>query len=229
VESPTLNQIGKNRKPAVLANVIFDMDGVLFDSHPLHLRNWQQILREEGRFVVDAQLEVIYEGVKREEILRQFLGLLSPAESARLGRRKDELFQQLEGTLQTVPGLAEFLLVLEAAGIPKAVVTSASRSRTLRLLDRFRLTPRFAAIVTGCDVPNGKEDPSIFRMALSRLGVAPEHCLVIEDSRQAIYAACQLGIRCVGIASGARSRRLADAGADHVVPDFTALRLESIA
>jgi beta-phosphoglucomutase len=212
----------------VLASVIFDMDGVLFDSHPLHVRNWQQILREEGRLVADSELEIIYEGGKREEILCQFLGQLTPGELARLARRKDELFQQLEGTLQTIPGLAEFLLILEAAGILKAVATSGSRTRALRLLDRFRLTPQFAAIVTGGDVPTGKEDPSIFRVALSRLGVAPENCLVIEDSPRAISAARLLGIRCVGIGSGARSRRLAEAGADHVVPDFSVLKLDEI-
>ncbi len=212
----------------MLASVIFDMDGVLFDSHPIHVRNWQQILREEGRLVTDAELEIIYEGVKREEILRQFLGQLTRSELARLAGRKDELFQQLECTLQTVPGLGEFLLALEAAGIRKAVATSGSRTRALRLLDRFRLTPQFAAIVTGGDVPTGKEDPSIFRVALSRLGVAPENCLVIEDSPRAISAARLLGIRCVGIASGAKSQRLAEAGADRVVPDFSVLKLDEI-
>lgn len=213
----------------MLAGVIFDMDGVLFDSHPLHVRNWQQILREEGRLVTDAELEIIYEGGRREEILSQFLGQLTPGELARLAGRKDELFQQLECTLQTVPGLGEFLLALEAADIRKAVATSASRTRAFRLLDRFRLTPRFAAIVTGGDVSNGKADPTIFSMALAHLGEASENCLVIEDSSRAISAARLLGIRCVGIASGARSQRLVEAGADRVVADFAALKLESIA
>lgn len=210
------------------ASVIFDMDGVLFDSHPLHLSNWRQIFSECGRSVTETELEILYDGATREEMFRRFLGELSPGESAQFSQRKDELFQELEVTLQTVPGLEEFFQVLEDAGIRKAVVTSGSRSRALRLLNRFRLTPRFATIVTSADVAKGKLDPTIFRLALNRLGEAPENCLVIEDSPRAISVARTLGIRCIGISAGSRRQRLAAAGADHIVSDFTALSLEEI-
>lgn len=179
--------------------------------------------------MTDAELGFIYEGARREEILRRFWGQVSPEESARLARRKDQLFRQLEDSVQTVPGLTECLSALEAQNIRLAVVTSASRPRAFRLLDRFQLTSRFSVVISAGDLSCGKEDPAIFRVALSRLEVTPENCLVIEDSPRAISTACALGIHCVGIGSGDWSRVLSDAGADVVMPDLTTLRLDDLA
>jgi beta-phosphoglucomutase len=223
-----MGQLIRSQQSAFPYSVMFDLDGVLFDSHPLHIRNWQQILREEGRCVTENELEFLYDGARREEILRRFLGELSEEENTRLARRKDELFQQLESHLQMTPGLTEFLQALEDSGARLAVVTSASRPRVYRLLDRFQLTSRFSVIITAGDWPTGKEDPTIFREALGRLGAVPSNCLLIEDSAKAIATARAIGIRCVGFGSEHRRRTLSDAGADLVKSNFSELDFEGV-
>src|SRR5579859_7998800 len=136
--------------------MIFDMDGVLIDSHPLHRKVWAQFLASLDRAVSDEELDFVLDGRKREEILRHFLGNL-PAEQIREhGRRKDEIYQESSRDLKTISGVEEFLVMLESAGFPMAVATSASFARARGTLDELGILPRFSAVVTGDDVVKGK-------------------------------------------------------------------------
>lgn len=208
--------------------VVFDMDGVLIDSHPLHFRNWNQILSEAGRPASDKDLEVLLEGAKRTEIIRRFFGELTEQEIEHFCQRKEQLFREGEDSLRTVAGVDAFLDTIEKAQIPKAVVTSASRPRSERLLKRFDLRERFAAVIAGDSVHNGKEDPEIFHLALEHLGVCAAECLLIEDSPAAIRSARMLGMPSVGMAPPSRVSQLFSAGAFLVVPDFTSLQFDQL-
>lgn len=209
----------------MLAGVIFDLDGVLVDSHPLHRQVWRELLLSAGRKVSETELDFVLEGAKQEEILRHFLGDISPAEMDRYRQRKSELFEKEEARLKTIRGLRAVLRALEQAAIPKAIATGASRHRTLRILYRFRLIDRFAAVITGDDVPCGKEDPAIFLEAAQGLQASPTNLLVIEDSVPGIKAAKSVGMRCVAVAGGPRAHAVTEAGADHVVEDLSGLRV----
>lgn len=209
--------------------MIFDLDGVLFDSHPVHRRAWREFLRGLGRMVSDEELDFILDGAKREEILRHFLGPLSRKQTASYVARKESIFRSEEESLRTVDGLEEFLSTVEDAAIPKLVATSASKARAGRMLQKHGLTDRFTAIITGDDVPSGKSNPAIFLRGAEILQVAPNEVLVFEDAVPAVRGATSVGMQCIGIAAADPRRSLLhDAGAALVVPNFTKLGLRDV-
>jgi HAD superfamily hydrolase (TIGR01509 family) len=208
--------------------LIFDMDGVLFDSHPVHKKAWWELLRSLGRKITEEELEFIMTGATREEILQHYLGPLSAEQLATYGKQKEVLFRNEEEGLRTIEGVKAFLDAVECAAIPKVVATSASKRRALRMLDGHELTDRFEAVVTGDDVPKGKSDPAIFLRGAEELRVSPDKVLVFEDAAPAIKAAKSVGMKCIGIAEGARRLPLQIAGADLIVRDFRELCLSDI-
>jgi HAD superfamily hydrolase (TIGR01509 family) len=212
----------------MLQAIIFDMDGVIIDSHPVHRQAWQKFLLTLGEHVSETDLDCILEGWKREDILRHFLGDLTPAEIVEYGNRKDEFFQKVGVPIKPVSGLREFLDHLERRGISKAVATSASERRTRHTLDQLQLTRHFAAIVTANDVPKGKPDPAIYLLAAEQMQVLAEHVVAIEDSVSGVKAAKSAGMKCLGIAGNSRCEILRQAGANNVIPDFVGLTLDRL-
>lgn len=212
----------------MLRGVVFDMDGVVIDSHPAHRRAWQKFLGTVGREVSEAELDFVLDGRKREEILRYFLGELEPLKIAQYGALKDEMLQQLGEGLRPLPGIMEFLNSLSRAGMRMALATSAGRRRTSGTLDELGLTHYFEAVVTGDDVGKGKPDPAIYRLAAERLAETPESLLVVEDAVSGVKSARAAGMRCLGVASDQRAEALRDAGADPVISDFRSLSLSQL-
>lgn len=204
------------------------MDGVLIDSHPVHKKVWRQFLTSLGMHVSDEDLDFVLDGRRREEILRHFLGDLSPERIHEYGQRKNELYKELEADLRTVSGVVEFLSALEAAGMRMAVATSASSVRAHDILAYLGILPRFRAVVTGNDVARGKPDPEIFIQAADRLSLSPRNLLAVEDAVAGVRAAKSAGMKCLGIASEGRIEKLRDAGADRVVPDYRQISLQEV-
>src|ERR1700744_3866725 len=165
----------------MLAGVIFDFDGVIVDSHPVHLEAWKQFFSSLGQQIHDDDLAFVLEGAKKEEILRHFLGDLTQEEIKLYGDEKEKLFKEREGNLRLVHGFASFMEQVEAAGLPTVVATSGSRKRVEAALEQFRLLSRFRAVVTGEDVAKGKPDPGLFFLAARAIHIKAENILVCED------------------------------------------------
>jgi beta-phosphoglucomutase len=212
-----------------LRAVIFDLDGVVANTHPIHLQAWKAFLTEQGLDLADLDLSFLYAGRSRKDILHHYLGPLEDHKSDSLGRRKDELYRSLAFNLQPEPELLRVLDELDSAGIPFALATSAGRVRTVETLQKFQIADRFAAVVTGQDVRAPKPDPEIFLLAASKLGVAPRECLVVEDSRAGVEAARGAGMKCLGYAPPERVSDLLVAAADDVVSQFPQPVLEHFA
>lgn len=208
--------------------VIFDMDGVIVDSHPAHRRAWQEFLKRCGRRVSEADLDYVLDGRKRSEILCHFFGVLSEPEIIEYGNRKDEFFQKAFLEVTPVLGVLDFVDHLRQRKIAMAVATSASEMRTHSTLDRLQLARHFKVIITGDDVVKGKPDPSIYRIACQRLGVSPEDALAIEDAVSGIRAAKAAGIQCVAVAGHEPDAKLREAGADHVIENFVGFALPEL-
>jgi beta-phosphoglucomutase len=215
----------------MLRGMIFDLDGVVIDSHPLHRLAWRKFLHGVGQAVEETELEFILDGRKRDEILRHFLGELTPAQMAEYGARKDEILRELRAEMRPLPGIEDFLTAVSKAGIRIALATSASNPRARGTLERLALAGYFEAIVTGDEVSASKPDPTIYRLIAERLNEAPENLLAFEDAVSGVRSATAAGIRCVGIASAPHSElahSLRTAGANPVVSDFHSLSLAEL-
>ena len=210
------------------AAVVFDMDGVLVNSHPIHRRAWQQFLSTLGREVSESELDYILDGHKRSDILCHFLGALSSAQLAEYGQRKDSLFRESAREIQPIDGLTDFVANIASHGIPMAVATSASESRTRFTLQQLRLRSYFRAIVTGKDVVFGKPAPDIYRLACKRLGVRPARAVAFEDAVGGVRAAKTAGLFCVGVLSHQPAASLKAAGADLTIPNFLGLSIDDL-
>jgi beta-phosphoglucomutase len=212
----------------MLKAVIFDLDGVIVDSHPAHIKAWKIFLQSLGREVTDDQLSFVLEGRKRKDILHHFLGDLSDEQVELYGSQKEALFKDSVPDLTPIKGVTAFLDALQTANIPMGLASSASRSRARYTLDQLNLRDRFQVIVTGDDVTQGKPDPELFRLAAQGLHVEPSDVLVCEDAIHGVQAAKSAGMKCLAIASNGRGPKLKQAGADRVICDFTCATLPEV-
>jgi HAD superfamily hydrolase (TIGR01509 family) len=204
----------------MLKAVIFDLDGVVADSHPIHEAAWKTLLTEQGLDPATLIVDFLYAGHSRRDILHHYLGALSEPLIKRLGQRKDELYLRAAEKLAPKPGISRVLGELQTAGIVLALATSAGRIRTEETLAKFDVACRFSAVVTSNDVRAAKPAPDIFLLAASRLCVTPEEVVVVEDSVAGVQAAHAAGMKCVGYAPPERMSTLSRAGADDVIAEF---------
>jgi len=213
--------VGADRQPALKA-VIFDLDGVVADSHPIHEIAWTKLLVEQGLDRAALNLDFLYAGHPRRAILKHYLGPINAADMERLGRRKDELYANAAILLKPKPRIPEILGQLNEDGIVCALATSAGRPRTYETLEKFGLTKKFAAIVTAEEVGTSKPAPEIFLLTARRIEADPKCCVVVEDSVAGVAAARAAAMKCVGFAPAKRFAELAEAGADDLISELPA-------
>lgn len=211
-----------------LRGVIFDMDGVLVDSHAVHRKAWRLFFQTLGSDVPESELSFILDGRKRCEILRHFLGNCPDSELDELGRRKDCIFQGMRLEITPIPGAIRLITDLHRAGLALALATSASRSRAHTTLFELGLLTCFRVMVTGEDVLLGKPDPGVYQIACERLGMQPKHLLAVEDAISGIRAAVGAGLRCIGVAMHETPANLSRAGALNVVNDLRELTSQDL-
>ena len=204
----------------MLKAVIFDLDGVVADSHLIHEVAWKALLVEAGLDPKTINVDFLYRGHPRREILKHYLGALTDSEIQHWGRRKDDLYEQAAKALQAKPGIPQMLSQLRDAGIACALATSAGRKRSLESLEFLGLTGFFAVIITGDDVRKAKPAPDIFLLSARKLGVQPGNVVVVEDSVAGVQAAVAGGMKCVGYTSPERAEELRRVGAGDVISDF---------
>jgi len=207
-------------RQANLKAVIFDLDGVVADSHPIHEIAWTQLLVERGLDRAKLNLDFLYAGHPRRAILKHYLGDISVYDVEQLGRRKDELYAQAATHLKPKPRIPETLRQLNASGIVCALATSAGSVRTHETLEQFGLKQQFAAIVTGEQAGTPKPAPEIFLLAAARIEIDPECCVVVEDSVAGVSAARAAGMKCVAFAPVRWFDQLAEAGANDLISDL---------
>jgi HAD superfamily hydrolase (TIGR01509 family) len=203
-----------------LRGVIFDMDGVLVDSHAVHRQAWRRFFQTLGREVSESELDFILDGRKRADILRHFLGNCPDPDLEEFGRRKDCIFRQMRLDVTPIPGAVEVVRELHRKGAVLALATSASRTRARSTLVDLGLLECFQQVVTGEDVVWGKPDAAIYRLASARVGIDPANLLAVEDAVSGVRAAVGAGLRCLGVASHETFDSLRAAGASHVVGNF---------
>lgn len=216
------------RNNAELQAVVFDMDGVIIDSHPAHYAAWKEFLCTLDRKVSDNDLSYILDGRNRSDILRFFLGDLSEREVKEYGKRKDEFFQRAANDVQLIPGVIEFLEHLKERGIAIAIATSAGEIRTHSTMNRMGLSQYFSVTVTANDVTLGKPDPAVYSLACARLNIETNSALAFDDAASGIQAARAAGMKCIGVKNDNSKADLKAAGADWVIQNFLNLTLNDL-
>lgn len=172
--------------------VIFDMDGLMFDTERLYHKGWIEAAKLHG---YDMTWEMYTKIVARntryiKEVLKKELNDEAlPFESlyAKKGELCDAMIAE-EGLLKK-EGLVELLEFLEEQGIPKVIATSSMRERATHYLELSGLTGRFDGMICGSELEESKPNPEIFLKAAKLVGAKPEECLVLEDSRLGLQAA----------------------------------------
>ena len=210
-------------KSTMLTNVIFDMDGVIVDSHAAHIRTWRKFLLSLGKSVSDADLNFVRQGRKRQEILQFFLGELPGYQIQAHCHVKDVMFRSEVPGIKMLPGVQELLDDLRHAGVPIALASCGSSARVHQLLSALRIRDYFTVIVTGDEVTIGKPDPEIFHKVAWQLHIHPAESIVFEDSVSGVQGAKAAGMKCVGIADRQTAPALLQAGAAYVLPNFLGL------
>ena len=180
----------------MVQGVIFDMDGLMFDTERLWDTLWEPTCREMGVEMpadVDAFLASGrgLAGQALADHIRKYFPTVDPQKMLQTAwRLADELFAK---GVPCKPGLFELLDVLEERGIPRIVASSSPRSMILQNLSTTGAGRYFAQVVCGADVEHSKPAPDIFLLAASRVGVALPRCLVLEDSLYGLRAARAAG------------------------------------
>ncbi len=190
----------------MIRGVVFDMDGVVADTEPLHARSWERLFARRGlsapkgyfdRFIGVCDTDTV-------PVINRDLGLRLEAE-ATISARLD-LFEELlaERGLPPNPGFPEFHALCRRAGLPLGVATGSWRRTVSAVLKAVSPAlggaPAFDVVVTRDDVTRPKPDPESYRLACARLKVAPTECLAVEDSPSGVAAAVGAGLRCVALA-----------------------------
>ncbi|HEX7715422.1 MAG TPA: HAD family phosphatase [Bacillota bacterium] len=179
-----------------LALIIFDMDGLIFDTERLAITAWRLAGADMG-FDIPAQviIETIGTNIQgTEAIFKSRLGPNLPFEQLK-ALRFDYTWRLMdENGIPVKKGVYELLTLLESKSIPKAVATSTERSKTEELLRRADLIHRFDLLVCGDEVARSKPEPDIFLAAAERLHCVPRECMVLEDSERGIIAASRAGM-----------------------------------
>jgi len=185
---------------SALRAVVFDMDGLMFNTEDVYYEVGTELMRRRGRqytrelsdAVMGRPPQVCFETMVRWHALEErWEALAAESEEIYIGL--------LDGRLAPMPGLVELLDALEAAGIPKAICTSSTRRLLTATLARFALEPRFLFTLTAEDITHGKPHPEIYVEAARRFGLQAHEMLGLEDSQTGCRAAAAAGARLVAV------------------------------
>lgn len=209
--------------PEAPGALLFDMDGVLLDSNPVHAQAWVAYNRRFGVETDQTMLSRMY-GRHNAELLRDFLGAhLSDAEVAAHGAAKEALYREMMAPqleLRLLPGLRQFLA--RHAAMPMGVATNAERPNVDLVLRQAGLQHFFPVVVDGNQVARPKPSPDIYLKAAALLGVEPARCIVFEDSHTGVAAGRAAGMPVVALRTTHREFR----DAQYVMDDFLDTGLE---
>jgi HAD superfamily hydrolase (TIGR01509 family) len=193
--------------PGEFSGYIFDCDGTLVDTMPLHYRAWNLALQRAGlRGELDEDLFYSLGGVPTRRVA-ELLGAHHrlAVDADRMFVEKEEIFLGLQGELRVIPAVVEFARRV-ARVAPVSVASGGPKPIVRQTLERTGLAELFPVVVTPEDVTRGKPAPDMFLLAARLMGVDPAACLVFEDATPGVEAARAAGMACVFVPSRTMAR-----------------------
>lgn len=202
-----------------LKALLFDMDGTLVDSDPIHIAVFKEFLAERGVVITEADYMTRIHGRQNVEIFRD---LLPGADPHDMDLAKEAAYREKVGTaMEPMPGARELIQRATASGLKLGAVTNGPRANLEAILAATGLVGAFHHSGTSNDVTFGKPHPELYLAALDALQITAAEALVFEDSPSGIAAARAAGIDVVAIASSLPAETLVEHGAIFAVSDFT--------
>ncbi len=183
--------------------VIYDVDGTMVDSEPLHVRAWDRALQIYGRHLIDLseELRATMAGKKPAVIASEMvedLGL--DIESVNLFEKRTEIFMNsIKTELHGMPGVVSSIKRLKEDGYKLGIGSALPVSYINTVLDILSVHTFFDVIVTGDEIKKGKPHPETYLAVARKLGVQPKECIVIEDAESGIKSAKAAGCLCIAI------------------------------
>ena len=204
----------------MLSAILFDLDGTLANTDPIHFKLWQNILRDYDIELDQDFYQQNISGNTNEQVVAKILPELSAQEGQQMGIDKEAMYRNQAKTLSPTPGLERIIQLTDEIPLKRAVVTNAPRENAEHMLEALQLTQTFPIVVVSADAPPGKPDPAPYQLGLERVGVNSNDAIAFEDSTTGISSAVAAGIYTIGVASTHDPQLLLDAGASMVIKDF---------
>jgi len=206
--------------------VIFDLDGVVVNTVPIHFAAWKKMFSEYGKIFNFEDYKKKVDGIPRSDGARAILTDLSEEELLRAATKKQSYFLE-ELSKSEVPvydTTVNFIKQLRSAERKVAIISSSKNCSMI--LKKTGLYPLIDVEVNGNDVKHGKPAPDVFLTASSQLGIEPRGCIVVEDAVLGVKAAKSAGMFCIGIDRHGDTSRLKEANI--IVKDMAEIDLADL-
>lgn len=210
-----------------LKAIIFDMDGVIINSEPLHFKLERELLEELGGSI-DRDEHESFVGTTDVNMWSAFKDKfnLKPTVDEMVEMKRNRFMENIPN-LELIPNFFEFMMEVYDRGYKIALASSNNKKAVDKIVETFELEKYFDFIINGEEVENGKPDPEIFLAVSNNLKLEPKDCLVIEDAKNGVAAAKDAGMKCIGLKSkGSGDQNLSRA--DLVIEDFNEINLQII-
>lgn len=202
-----------------IAAVLFDMDGVLIDSRAVIEQGWREAAQLYGRRITPEDIVKHIHGQPGPHTIRTLFHDLPLSDQAKV--QAHIIHVENTADCEPIPGVAQLIASLGAAGIPVGIVTSGWRLKIDRVIALLQAEPYISVIVERDDVARGKPYPDPYLLAAERLGIPAGRTVVFEDAKSGVTSAVAAGAYCVGIGD----EDLVPLGAKFVVPDFRGMKV----
>ena len=180
--------------------VIFDMDGVIIDSEPIHFETDMEMMKYLECNISKEELEK-YVGTTNEYMFSDIKKNYNIEKSVEdIINYRAEIIKNkiIQSDLEPIEGIRELLSELKKKNIPAAIASSSPKDFINVVVSKFKLQEYFKYIVSGEEVANGKPAPDVYLETAKKLGIFPTDCTVIEDSKNGVLAAKAAGMKCIG-------------------------------
>lgn len=210
----------------MLKGAIFDLDGVIVNTVPLHFKAWQKMFEEYGHPFTFADYLAKVDGIPRVAGAKAILTELNDREIEEAAGKKQDYFRELLNSEPILIFESSVALIKEMRQRAIKLAVASSSKNAAFILEKINLLHYFDANVSGGDLKKGKPDPEIFLTAARKIGLSPSECIVFEDAKLGIEAAVRGEFACIGI--NRHNNEEALCGADKIVKDLSEISLDDI-
>ncbi|XP_062205332.1 haloacid dehalogenase-like hydrolase domain-containing protein Sgpp isoform X2 [Phragmites australis] len=220
-------------KLAPLEAILFDIDGTLCDSDPIHFCAFRELLQQvgfnDGVPITEEFYSATISGGHNDDLARALFPDMDHEKAMKFMDDKEALFRKLApGQLKAVDGLHDLCRWVEDRNLKRAAVTNAPRANAELMLSLLGLTDFFPALIIGSECDRAKPFPDPYLKALQLIDASPEHTFIFEDSASGIRAGVAAGVPVVGLTTRNPEKALNDAGASLLIKDFQDPKLLSV-